>query len=275
MTDIQYGIFKNSIPYARTGTGAKTLLFFLGGPGNGIPRGFAFSFMIAGLKLFLSEYTLYAVSRKSGLSKGYTARMMSDDYAELIRQEFGGHVDLVVGISYGGMIAQFFAADHAALCDHLVIAMATHKMTEAGTQVDVRYAKLASQGRDREAGFTMAEAIYPTGIMRWVMSPILWLLGGAFMGEKSSTYQEDILIEAQAEMTFDSVDSLQRIKTPVLLLDGENDFYFQRGSAREMAAMIPTATLKIYPGKGHDIMSEKQFGEDIREFIVSHPVSKK
>ena len=271
MADVQYGIFKNGIPFARTGSGKKILLFFLGGPGNGIPRGFAFSFMIAGLKSFLSEYTLYAVSRKSGLTEGYTARMMSDDYAELIRQEFGDHVDLVVGISYGGMIAQFFAADHADLCDHLIIAMATHKMTEAGTQVDVRYAELASQGRDREAGFTIAEAIYPTGIMRWVMSPIMWLMGGSFMGEKSPTYKQDILIEAQAEVTFDSVESLKRIKTPVLLLDGENDFYFQHGSARKMAAMIPTATLKIYPGKGHDIMSEKQFGEDIREFIERNP----
>lgn len=275
MSEIHYGIFNNGIPYARTGSGGKTLLFFLGGPGNGIPRGFAFSFMIAGLKSFLSEYTLYAVSRKSGLKEGHTAKMMSDDYAELIRQEFGGHVDLVVGISYGGMIAQFFAADHAALCDHLVIAMATHKMTEAGTQVDVRYAQLASQGRDREAGATMAEAIYPTGIMRGVMSAIMWLMGSSFMGEKSPTYRQDILIEARAEETFDSVASLKRIKTPVLLLDGENDYYFQRGSAQEMAEMIPSATLKIYPGKGHDIMSEKQFGEDILEFITGHPVPKK
>lgn len=275
MSEIHYGIFNNGIPYARTGSGGKTLLFFLGGPGNGIPRGFAFSFMIAGLKSFLSEYTLYAVSRKSGLKEGHTAKMMSDDYAELIRQEFGGHVDLVVGISYGGMIAQFFAADHAALCDHLVIAMATHKMTEAGTQVDVRYAQLASQGRDRKAGATMAEAIYPTGIMRGVMSAIMWLMGSSFMGEKSPTYRQDILIEARAEETFDSVASLKRIKTPVLLLDGENDYYFQRGSAQEMAEMIPSATLKIYPGKGHDIMSEKQFGEDILEFITGHPVPKK
>ncbi len=104
MANTSYGIFKNSIPFARVGSGKKIMLLFLGGPGNGIPRGLSFSFMLSGLKPLLSEYTLYTVSRKSGLTEGYTVHMMSDDYAELICQEFGGHVDLIVGISYGGMV---------------------------------------------------------------------------------------------------------------------------------------------------------------------------
>jgi pimeloyl-ACP methyl ester carboxylesterase len=270
MANTHYGIFKNKIPFARAGSGKKIMLLFLGGPGNGIPRGFGFSYMISGLKPLLKEYTLYAVSRKSGLSEGYTARQMSDDYAELIRQEFGGHVDLVVGISYGGMIAQHFAADHADLCDHLVIAMATHKTTKEGIKVDLLYADLASQGKDREAGVAITKALYPPGIMRGLMSALMWLMGPAYLGEKSSTYSQDILIEARAEETFDPVNSLKRIKVPVLLLNGEKDLYFQAGSAREMAAMIPNATLILYPGKGHEISNENRFGKDILEFIAKN-----
>ena len=273
MANTQYGIFKNKIPFARAGSGKKNMLLFLGGPGNGIPRGFSFSYMLSGLKPLLTEYTLYAVSRKSGLREGYTARMMSDDYAELIQQEFGGHVDLVVGISYGGMIAQYFAADHADLCDHLVIAMATHKATEAGVKVDIEYAELASQGKDREAGVAITKALYPPGIMRGLMSAAMWLMGPAYIGEKSSTYSQDVLIEARAEETFDPVKSLKRIKVPVLLLDGEKDIYFQAGSAQEMAAMIPHSTLILYPGKGHEISNEKRFGEDILEFIAKNKKS--
>ncbi|NMC47575.1 MAG: alpha/beta hydrolase [Chloroflexi bacterium] len=267
MAKTTYGIFKNSIPYARVGSGKKTLLLFIGGPGNGIPRGLGFSVMISGLKSLLAEYTLYAVSRKSALQEGYTTRMMSDDYAELIRQEFDGHVELVVGISYGGMIAQHFAADHADLCDHLVIAMATHKATEEGVKIDLLYADLASQGKDRQAGVAIAKALYPSGMLRGWMSVMMWLLGPSYIGRKSSTYSRDVLIEAKAEETMDTVKSLKRIKVPVLLLDGEKDGYFQAGSAQEMAAMIPGATLILYPGKGHEISSEKRFGDDIMEFV--------
>jgi pimeloyl-ACP methyl ester carboxylesterase len=223
--------------------------------------------MISGLKSLLAEYTLYAVSRKSALQEGYTTRMMSDDYAELIRQEFDGHVELVVGISYGGMIAQHFAADHADLCDHLVIAMATHKATEEGVKIDLLYADLASQGKDRQAGVAIAKALYPSGMLRGLMSVMMWLLGPSYIGQKSSTYSRDVLIEAKAEETMDTVKSLKRIKVPVLLLDGEKDGYFQAGSAQEMAAMIPGATLILYPGKGHEISSEKRFGDDIMEFV--------
>ena len=271
MANTQYGIFKNSIPYARVGSGKKTLLYFIGGPGNGIPKGIGFSLLTSGLKSLLDEYTLYAVSRKSGLTEDYTSRMMSDDYAELIQQEFDGHVDLVVGISYGGIIAQYFAADHADLSNHIVIAMATHKAIPEGVEIDQQYARLASQGRDRQAGVTIAKALYPPGFMQTVMSAAMWLFGPSYIGEKSSTYSQDVIIEAKVEETSTPVEILKRIQVPVLLLDGENDAYFAEGSAEEMAGLIPNATLILYPGKGHDISGEKRFGEDIQEFIAKHP----
>jgi pimeloyl-ACP methyl ester carboxylesterase len=196
---------------------------------------------------------------------------MSDDYAELIREEFGGHVAVVIGVSYGGMISQHFAADHADLCDHLVIAMSTHKLTEAGARLDTRFAELLSQGKYRQAGTAMAEVLAPAGIGRWLASAAMWLVGGALFGSRSDTFKQDVLIEAEAEVTHDSIESLKCITTPVLILLGGNDFYFTADSAQEMAAMIPTSTLKIYPGKGHEIMTDKRFAQDVAEFIAAHP----
>ena len=186
MANTQYGIFKNSIPYARVGSGKKTMLFFIGGPGNGIPKGVGFSVLISGLEALLKDYTVYAVSRKSGLSQGYTTHMMAHDYAEMIEQEFDGHVDLVVGISYGGMIAQYFAADHADLSDHIVIAMATHKAIQEGIEIDKQYAQLASQGKGRQAGVAIAQALYPPGLMRVVMTAAMWLMGPSYIGERKA-----------------------------------------------------------------------------------------
>lgn len=267
MSDTNNGTFKNSIPFARLGSGERIMLLFYGGPGNGIPRGFLLNLIISGLKVFLKEYTLYVLTRKSGLEEGYTTSRMSDDYAELIREEFGGHVDVVIGISFGGMIAQHFAANHAELCDHLVIAMSTHQLTADGARVDLNFAELVSQCRDREAAVAIAEALYPPGMMRWVMSSLMWLMSGPFIGRHGDTFNKDVLIEARAEVEHDALENIKRINVPILMLVGGEDFYFPADSAREMASLIPRSTLKIYPGKGHEIMDEKRFGEDIRAFI--------
>jgi pimeloyl-ACP methyl ester carboxylesterase len=61
------------------------------------------------------------LSRRSSLEEGYVTQHMSEDYADLIRDEFGGQVDLINGISYGGIIAEHFAADHPDLCQRVVL----------------------------------------------------------------------------------------------------------------------------------------------------------
>src|SRR5262245_7348011 len=95
-----YSTFRNGIPYLRFGAGPKTLLMLGGGPGNLLPTGLGASGFVRGMKGFSESYTVYLVTRKSGLPEGCTTRDMSDDYAEMIREHFHGHVDLVLGVSY-------------------------------------------------------------------------------------------------------------------------------------------------------------------------------
>ena len=99
--------------------------------------------------------------------------MMSDDYAELIKNEHGGHVDLIYGVSYGGIVAQHFAADHYDLCDYLVIGAAAHKVEETEVMVDYRYAKVLNQGKPRQALASMAEPLYSNKFTRAMMSLML------------------------------------------------------------------------------------------------------
>jgi pimeloyl-ACP methyl ester carboxylesterase len=41
---------------------------------------------------------------------------MADDYGGVISEVFDGRIDLVVGESYGGMVAQYLAARHSGTC---------------------------------------------------------------------------------------------------------------------------------------------------------------
>jgi len=248
------------------GSGKKTMLFPVGGPGNLLPRGAAASGFLRAVRPFTDEYTIYLVSRKSGLPAGYSTRNMSDDYADLIREEFGGHVHLLLGHSFGGLILQHFAADHADLVDHIVIAGAAHRITDAAKRIDLRYAQLVNQGRDREAMAQRAEAVIARGPLRYLLHGVLWALGKRLLGPINETFRRDVLIEAEAELSHDATDSLARITVPVLIVCAAHDFAFRLEDVREMAALIRRSELKVYD-RGHaTVFLEPRFASDVRAF---------
>lgn len=109
------GVFDNTMAYVRWGQGAKSVLFVPGGPGNTLPEGpmrrvggpLARPLVEAG-------YSVWAVTRPRNLPDGYSIEDMADDYAAVIATEFGGHVDIAMGSSMGGLIVQYLAANHPA-----------------------------------------------------------------------------------------------------------------------------------------------------------------
>lgn len=265
--DMEHGAFAGGIPYLRFGSGPRTMLFLAGGPGNLVPSGFGASGFTRGMTAFADEYTIYLVTRKSDLPQGYTTKDMSDDYAELVRDEFAGHVDLVIGVSYGGLIAQHFAADHPDLFGHLVIAVSAHKIADAALDIDRRYAELIHDGKDRDAMAVRAEAAFTKGPLKPLLKGILWLFGKPLLGKLDQTFRNDVVIEAQAEADHDATDALRRIAVPVLLIGGADDFAFPTSYLHEMAELIPEATLKIYAGGHTAPFMDKRFVEDVREFV--------
>ena len=264
----QHGTFADGVPYVRVGKGTRDLIVFFGGPGNMLPRGFGLRMMTKGFVPLMAAYRITFVSRRPGLPEGVTTRDMSDHYAEMIRRDFAGHVNVVVGISYGGMIAQHFAADHADLFDHIVIAMAAHRGSDAGMQVDMQFARRLNQGKPRQAYAMLADVMAPEGIGRSLMRALLWLAGTWMPAARGEGNRRDVLIEAQAELTHDATECLGRIDVPVLILCGDADPYFPLACIEETAEMMPDAKLKLYPGQGHDIMMDERFGRDILEFVT-------
>ncbi|MFZ5909342.1 MAG: alpha/beta fold hydrolase [Chloroflexota bacterium] len=266
----EYGELYGNIPSVRWGTGDKKMLIFAGGPGNTLPSPFVIRSFYREFDPFTQAYTLYFVTRKKGQPQGYSTRDMSNAYAEMIQKDFGGRVDVVIGVSFGGMIAQHFAADHPGLFDHIVIALAAHKVSETGRKIDTRFARLLSQGKTRSGFAALVDALYPPGISRSLYKAAFWLMGGILLGQKHETYENDVLVEAQAEVTHDALDSLARIKVPVLIICGGADVYFPREYVKEMAGLIQGASLKIYEGKGHvGALEDEAFAKDIFAFIGS------
>jgi pimeloyl-ACP methyl ester carboxylesterase len=261
---VEKGVFSNGIPYVRFGEGEDIVLVFSGGPGNTLPSGFMIR-VFGQFKHLAKSYVIYIMSRKTGLPEGYTTRDMAEDYAELIRDEFdGGPLD-VMGMSYGGLIAQHLAADHPELIRRLVIAMSVYRFSEEGNKLDMRYAELLSEGKKRDALRSLGAIIEGGRIKKGLLKFFMGYIGPLLWSDPDNP--SDLLVEGKAEMAHNSKNRLAEIKVPTLVIGGDKDYYCPVERLRETAAGIPDARLVLYEGKGH-LITGKEFDEDVFAFLI-------
>jgi pimeloyl-ACP methyl ester carboxylesterase len=260
---VEKSVFSSGIPYVRFGKGEDVLLVFSGGPGNALPSSFMIR-IFGQLKHISKSSVVYMLGRKSELPEGYTTRDMAEDYATLIIDEFdSGPID-VMGMSYGGLIAQHLAADHPELIHRLIIAMSCYRFSDEGNELDMRSAKLLSEGKKRAALRNLEPIIEGGRIMRGLMKFFMRYIGPLIWN--SSDNPSDLLVEGKAELMHNSKNRLAEIKAPTLVIGGDRDYYCPVERLRETAAGIPDSRLVIYEGKGHMIMG-KQFDEDVLAFL--------
>ena len=92
------GYFRGGLPYNRFGCGARVLVIFQGLAFENKPMAGLMTPMFSDMYSFLfldQDYTTYIVTRKPRLPDGYSMQNMSDDYATMINEEFGGPVDII------------------------------------------------------------------------------------------------------------------------------------------------------------------------------------
>jgi len=258
------GRFGNGIPFMHFGSGERKLVIFAGGPGSEIPSGLMLRMMTSGFKIFTQDYTVYMMMRKSNLPSGYSTRDMSEDYATVIRDELGGPVD-VIGMSYGGLVAQHFAADHPELIRRLVLAITAYEVSDAGKELDTLVAKLQSQGKWGAAYATGVTGVYQRGFKKYMFMLLMHLF---FLAKrKAPAYPTDPLIEDEAETNHDTKEGLREISVPTMLIGGNEDFFFPAELYRKTAAGIPNARLILYEGLGHNAGFDKRLNSDILAFL--------
>jgi pimeloyl-ACP methyl ester carboxylesterase len=174
---------------------------------------------------------------------------MAGDYAQVIAAEFGGRVDLVVGLSYGGIIAQYLAANHPQCFDHVALVLAACEVSEWGKDVDLRMALALGAGDRSTAGEVLAESVLPAERARPVrrlLGPVLGRIAAGLLPIGS-----DVLVEGRAEVAFDSRAVLPQVSVPVLLIAAEKDAFFPRDLVEETAELIADCTLVWLAGVGH------------------------
>ncbi len=253
------GYLPCGMPYNRLGDGPRPLVVVQGLTFENKPQ----AGMMLGMYHFLArDYTVYSVVRQPNLPQGYTLADMAADYAAMIRQEFGGAVD-VIGLSTGGSIAQHLAADHPDVVRRLVIHSCAHTLGAAGKEVQLRLARLA---RERRWGDAYAALLGLMTERYTLLKPFIWLMSQLMGLLDAPADPSDLVITIEAEDRHAFRDRLAEIVAPTLVVAGEEDPFYSPELFQETAGGIPGARLILYPGMGHPATG-KAFERDVLAFL--------
>ncbi len=257
------GQFRGGLPYVRFGTGARPVVVLDGlGAENAVNPTMArmmYSFLGA-------TFTVYVVSRRPGLPQGYTMTDMADDYAAMIREEFGRPVD-VIGVSTGGSIALYLAADHPDVVRRLVIHSSAHTLNDDAKALQLEFARLGGLGEWRAASVLLSGTMTPrTGPLAILARPLAGAAGW-LMSRRPPKDASDLVVTVHAEDRHAFKDRLHEIHVPTLVAGGTEDFFYSADLFRETAAGIPGARLALYEGKGHASLG-KDFQRAVLAFLT-------
>ena len=248
--------------YIRFGSGSRVLVMLPGlGDGLRTVRGTALPMALLYRK-FAKNYTVYVFSRREPLAEGMTTRDMAADQAKAMELLGIGRAD-ILGVSMGGMIAQWLAIDHPERVGMLILTV-TSPGPNPILQESVReWMTLAEQGD--HAGFTDSNLrrIYSPAYYRknkW-MTPLVGAL------TKPKSYGR-FFVQAKACLTHDALGALEKIQAKTLVIGGEQDMALGGEASRVLAQRIPGAALKMYPQWGHGLYEEaKDFMDVVLAFL--------
>ncbi len=236
--------------YIRFGGGEKPLILIPGvGDGLKTVKGLALPFAVL-YRALAKEFTVYVFSRRRALSPGMTTRDMAEDL-HLALEALHLSTASVVGVSQGGMIAQWLAIDHPEQVEKLVLAVNLSRPNPTVRDVISRWIGMARRGDYKGIMLDTAERSYSPKRLR--SARIAYRLMGNY-GKPISF--DRFIIQAESCLTHDAFDDLPRIACPTLVIGGEEDRIVTGEASREIAEHIPVCALHMYPGLGHGLYEE-------------------
>ena len=249
--------------YIRFGT-RKRILIMIPGLGDGLRtvKGTATP-MAMMYRCFAKDFTVYAFSRKRDLPKGYTTRDMARDQAEAMEVLGIGKAD-IFGVSMGGMIAQHLAIDFPEKVNKLILTVTSARPNPILLESIGEWIDCANRGDHGAFMDSNLRRIYSDDYYRKnkAMAPLIGKL------TKPASYDR-FFIQAEACLSHDAYESLQKIKAPTLVVGGEQDKALGGDASREIASAIANAQLLMYEQWGHGLYEEEpSFNQTVMEYLL-------
>ena len=246
------------------GKGKKPLLIISGlGDGLATVKGMAQMLALA-YRGFTTAYQVYVFSRINELPENYTTRDMATDIAEAM-DVLGLKRIAVLGISQGGMLAQWFAADFPERVEKLILTVTTAKLNNLGRERITRWLELSQTGAYKELIFDIVSHSYTA--KSFGKFKYLYRIMGIFGRIKD---KQRIAIQAISCLRHDSLAVLEKSKCPTLIIRAEEDDVLGVGASLELHHHIKDSQLTILLDCGHALYEQhKDFQKRVLVFLES------
>jgi pimeloyl-ACP methyl ester carboxylesterase len=264
-TGIETGLLPSGHPYARIGSGSRVVLSIPGLSFTAEPAKPAS--VRRSWKRWLEPIerhglTFVDIGRRADLPPGSASVDIADDYAAVIREQWGSPV-AVMGISTGGGYAQWLANRHPDLVDRLVLAFTGHRVPAEVAALQHRVVDHFLAGRWRSGWALMAPWVMPDHAR--LASAAAWVLG-PYIGGRPSDLRV-LRLDVDADDAHDATDALGGIRCPTLVISGGRDLAYPADLVRELVAGLPDVRHVEYPDAGHG--GGRRFPEDACAFLAS------
>ena len=201
-------------------------------------------------------------SRKNEMPEGYSIRDMAADQARALK-ELGITKASVMGVSQGGMIAQYIAIDYPELVEKLVITVSAPRVNEIIHDGVSSWIEMAVKGDHKSLMIDTAERGYSEKYLKAYRKiyPVIGMVG------KPHSYDR-FLINARAILKFNAYDELDKIICPTYIIGGDDDKTVGVQASYEMNERIANSKLHIYNGLGHAAYEEaSDFYQRVYDFL--------
>ena len=251
--------------YISFGKGDRPMLLLPGvGDGFRTAKGLALPFSLL-YRTFARDFRVYVLSRREPLPKLWSTGDMAKDIACWMEAEGLEHAD-VVGVSQGGMIAQWLALLYPQRVRKLVLAVTAASPTPVMEQAISNWIRLARQRKFSAIMEDTARRSYTGAYQR--QGILQSRLIGKLMPPKE---YERFLTLCHSCLTHNVSDRLCEITAPTLVLGGERDQVVGAQASLELARSIPHAKLHLYPGQSHGVYEQEMtdFNRRIKRFLLN------
>ncbi len=187
---------------------------------------------------------------------------LADDAIELLRMERGSGA-ILVGCSFGGMVAQGVALKAPELLAGIVLADTSHRQTDEGRKITQQRADDSLKGMP---------AMLDSTLTRWFPPRFLALDPPEVRACRTWLLDDDPVVfswgwEAIRDLSYG--ERLKDIALPALVLRGSVDASTPRETMQEMARLLPRARYVEIEGAGHvaPLEQPEAFATILREFL--------
>jgi len=184
---------------------------------------------------------------------------------EALRQHLGLGQIVVIGGSYGGMVALTYASRYPQNVSHLIVMVtvpdsrflekAKQNVAERGTEEQKAIAQTLWEGSFRDEDhlreyFQVTRTLYSITAKEDDPIPKSW---------NRAILSADAINEAFGGFlrTYDVRSQLSQITAPTLVIAGKHDWICPPEFSEEIAALIPNSDLRIFENSGHAVRADE------------------